>query len=308
MDLLNILNAIVGIIAGIIAIIPSTRNYFISLFKKFFRRSKDEDNNFVAARFITLFESHGVHRNQIPEFFDHGIQLVDCSSRDNLLPKLTSQILRDAADLFAIQIEWLQGASEQVYSTHNFYKQPESCIKFIKALNEKDSTKNGYLFIPNTISKRNHYDAAIVICEEIGSIGDKPINRLHIIDGWVYSYWKCRGYLTSCASLFLNSNIWLHGRSCDTKWLSDFAYGNLLPEYDFICKEFKFKTSKNWYVDEFIETPILYLKGVDPERDNFGHRAAISLWLELESKGYIPLERYSSRSQVRQNYENFSVT
>ena len=27
----------------------------------------------VAGRFIRLFESHGVHRNQIPRFFGHGL-------------------------------------------------------------------------------------------------------------------------------------------------------------------------------------------------------------------------------------------
>ena len=34
----------------------------------------------LPTRFIALFEHHGVHRNQIPRFFDHGLTVKDVSS------------------------------------------------------------------------------------------------------------------------------------------------------------------------------------------------------------------------------------
>ena len=43
----------------------------------------------IAERFIQIFEHHGIHRNQIPRVFDHGLSLHDVASTDNLLPKLS---------------------------------------------------------------------------------------------------------------------------------------------------------------------------------------------------------------------------
>lgn len=48
----------------------------------------------VAARFVRLFETHGVHRNQIPRFFDHGLTLNDLKSDDSLLPRLNKKNIR----------------------------------------------------------------------------------------------------------------------------------------------------------------------------------------------------------------------
>ena len=47
--------------------------------------SRKSGGETVSARFIRLFESHGVHRNQIPRFFDHGLTLKDVQDDNSLL-------------------------------------------------------------------------------------------------------------------------------------------------------------------------------------------------------------------------------
>jgi hypothetical protein len=42
----------------------------------------------IATRFVRLFESHGVHRNQIPSFIGHGLTLQDIQDDTSLLAKL----------------------------------------------------------------------------------------------------------------------------------------------------------------------------------------------------------------------------
>ena len=53
---------------------------FTTIYKFFWKAPADRKEKepstkigLVAPRFIALFESHGVHRNQIPDFFGHGI-------------------------------------------------------------------------------------------------------------------------------------------------------------------------------------------------------------------------------------------
>src|SRR5690606_32733164 len=74
----------------------------------------------VAGRFIRLFESHGVHRSQIPRFLGHGLTLQDVQSDDGLLSILDEAMLQAACDLFAVRREWLDGADSQVYACHDF--------------------------------------------------------------------------------------------------------------------------------------------------------------------------------------------
>lgn len=304
MDWLNNTNTIISIFAGAIAIITP----IILRFKKRKNSSTDKaPTHNIASRFVAIFEAHGVHRNQIPVFFDHGLSLFHCSTDEELIKHLTNEILEETAKLFAINIEWLQGASEDVYPIHNFYKCPRECVKFIDALRGKSNNLGGYFFSPEDEKINDGYNAAIVITEEIGKINNRAIERIHILGGWVFGYWKSRAYLTACASVALNNQVWLIGKECDNTWLTEFCAGKKIPEYDFAYGELKFNTSRTWYVDEFIETPELYIRGVRPEHDNFGIQAAISKWLELENNGFMAIDRYKNNTQIREYFENYKI-
>jgi hypothetical protein len=53
------------------------------------RHHKEESTSNIATRLVVLFESHGVHRNQIPELFGHGLDIPSCESNEKLLEKIT---------------------------------------------------------------------------------------------------------------------------------------------------------------------------------------------------------------------------
>lgn len=93
----------------------------------------------VTSRFVQLFESHGVHRNQIPRFFGHGITLHDLRNDDALLGKLDETILEAACARFAVRREWLDGADLQAHTCHDFYKEPQDFVTFVETLKKRQS-------------------------------------------------------------------------------------------------------------------------------------------------------------------------
>ena len=92
-------------------------NAFISLWSKFraWLRLRKQVDESVVARFVRLFETHGVHRNQIPRFFEHGLTLKDVQDDASLLAKLDEAMLEAACALFAVRREWLDGAEKQAH-------------------------------------------------------------------------------------------------------------------------------------------------------------------------------------------------
>ena len=96
-------------------------------FKKKYLNGNDEEQKVITitTRLIALFESHGVHRNQIPEFFGHGLDIPSCASDDKLLEKITPEIINGAVKLFGINKDWLEGSSTEIYNIPDFYKHPE---------------------------------------------------------------------------------------------------------------------------------------------------------------------------------------
>ena len=62
----------------------------------------------------------------------HHIALHDCANETELLKKLDSQCLNDAAELFGVNLEWLQGASKEVYDILRFYKDNAACEEYLR--------------------------------------------------------------------------------------------------------------------------------------------------------------------------------
>ena len=84
----------------------------------------------VVTRFARLFESHGVHRNQIPRFIGHSLTLKDVQDDASLLAKLDEPLLEAACEMFAVRREWLDGAEKQAHPDHDFYKHPEDFARY----------------------------------------------------------------------------------------------------------------------------------------------------------------------------------
>ncbi len=252
---------------------------FVSLWNKF--RKPTEDS--VATRLVSLLESHGVHRNQIPRFVGHDLTLSDVQNDETLLNKLTDEILDDVCDRFAIQREWLDGAEEQIYPIHHFYKHHEDFVSFIDKIKLSNNQLSGVLIVPQSVD--SNAQAVINLVETIDYIGDKPIDRYHLCVFDSYSYWKTRAYMTACIAIAFKKNVYINGITLPNKIISKFGTGeNLLNK----LAESKWAVDKKrWYAEDMVHEPKVYLKDVDPESDKFGFKAALGMWLDLEEQGFM---------------------
>lgn len=249
----------------------------------FSKKHLDNIAGTVATRFILLFESHGVHRNQIPRFFDHGLMLVDVENDENLLPKLTEEILSDACEMFAIRREWLDGAEPMIYQCHDFYKHSEDFKEFIEQLIARNPKGNlgGVVIAPN---KNTSDSQALLILEEtIGFVGDKEIYRQYICYAWNYQYWKCRGYLASCMGIAWKRKVYIKGRFVPNEFINEYIDAEKLMGWNgeglFAIK------GQHWYPEDMTFSPEDYLKNID--EGLHGKIMALKLWVDLYDKGLM---------------------
>ncbi|MDD5383658.1 MAG: hypothetical protein PHG89_02100 [Gallionella sp.] len=239
----------------------------------------------VSARFIRLFEAHGVHRNQIPRFFDYGLILKDVQSDESLLAKLDENMLTAACTRFAVRREWLDGAESQAHPYHDFYKYPKEFLRFLDALkvNNPEGHMEGVLIAPN----ERVWDAGalLILQETIGHIGDKPIFRHHLCNNWIFSYWKARTYLTACVAIAWKRKVYIHGISQPKNTIDQLAYGETLLGWqgegiwEFGCV--------TWHPEDMALQPDEFLNGIDPEKENFSIKSCLKLWLDLEEEGLM---------------------
>ncbi|WP_431066989.1 hypothetical protein [Methylotuvimicrobium sp.] len=245
----------------------------------------------VASRFVRLFEKHGIHRNQIPRFFGQGLSLDSVSSDEKLIAHLTHEILQAAAELFSIRLEWLEGADDQLYDTHDFYKHPEGYGEFLEKLNSKGDQR---LMVKLVLTNYGYPDenALLVIEEEIASLGDGAIVRYHLCNGWSHKYYKCRAGLAACIAMTLNQGVFIRGSwkqgpvdvFCEGKgFISDLDSLPYAYRRDWLMR--KRYAKANWHPDHWIYDPEDYLDGVD--EGDYGKRSALEIWLYYFDKGLL---------------------
>lgn len=260
-----------------------------------YRKWRNPPQESVASRFIRLFEAHGVHRNQIPRFFGHGIKLSDLQSDDSLLLKLDESMLEDACERFAVRRTWLDGADPQVYPHHDFYKYPSDFARFITKLRagNPDGELSGILVSPS--EQVPNGQAVLILQEYIGELGGKAIYRNHLFTGWVFEYWKSRAYLTTCIALAWKAGIYTHGRVAAPETISGYADGCLLLD----AEEFDRLGRSGWHPEDMALDPAVFLDELDFEKDNYGVRAGLKLWLDLQQEGLMDLGHHSSEARLK---------
>lgn len=259
----------------------------------------------LPARFIRLFESHGVHRNQIPRYFGQGLTLRDIQDEAALLAKLDETLLEAACTHFAVYREWLDGADRQVYDIHDFYQQPEDFADFIETLraDNPEGELSGVLIAPKEVDK--DAGALLVLEEAVGDINEKTINRYHFCNYSTFGYWKARAYLTACVAIACRHQIPITGIYLPSKEIAPMAKGET-PGWD---REVIFaRAARRWHPEAMALQPEAFLKRIDPEQDHFGIKAGLKLWLELESQGHMAttLENESARLRFEQALATYS--
>lgn len=254
----------------------------------------------IATRFVRLFENHGVHRNQIPRFFGHGLSVKDVQSDQSLLEKLDEPLLQEVCELFAVRREWLDGADKTIYEAHDFYKQPGAFGPFLSTLKtlNPEGGLDGILLAPT----ETNGEAILILFERVGFVGDKAIYRYHLCNNWLFEYWKARAYLTACVAIAWKNKLNVMGFYSPEENIARLSSGETF--FGDSEGDAWHWGGRRWYAEDMALHPEVFLRSVDPELNNFGTRSALELWLRLDEQGFMStgLSMYS-RDKVRQDFE-----
>ncbi|EJG0707133.1 hypothetical protein [Vibrio parahaemolyticus] len=261
---------------------------FVSLVERVikpFNKGDKTHQELLSTRLVSVFEAHGVHRNQIPNVIGHGLTLHDVSSDERLLEKLNNEILASTCNLFGINRDWLDGSSEEVYPTYNFYKYPQKFSNFLSGLVTKCGCENldGVLLTVDKVDRGT--ESVLILQETLGHINNKPYFRYYLCSGWVFSYWKSRGYIAASVAMCWKNQVYVRGLYLDASTVSRYASGESL--LNFGQDGIHFPNGVRWYAEDLAEDPEMYLKNVDPEENKNGLDAALSLWFQLNNQGFL---------------------
>lgn len=251
------------------------------------RGRKNKPAETIAVRFVRLFESHGVHRNQIPRFIGHGLTLSDVQDEAALLAKLDEPLLEAVCEKFAVRREWLDGAEKQIHPVHDFYKHPDGFATFLDDLSaaNPEGDLQGILLQPEECN--GQVEALLILQETVGLVGDKPIYRFHLCNNWSFTYWKSRAYLTACVAIAWRRGVYISGTTVAGKKINSLANGETLLGWQ--GEGAWFIGGRKWYPEDMALKPEVFLAGVDAENNNFGIQSALALWLNLAQQGLMEI-------------------
>lgn len=257
--------------------------------KDMYRRWKNPPQESVGSRFLRLFEEHGVHRNQIPRFFGHGLNVSDVQNDASLMLKLDEAILEDACQRFAVRRTWLDGVDSRAYPCHHFATHPGDFAQFIAQLraSNPEGELNALLIAPSRPAL--NAQALLVLQEYIGELGDKAVYRYHLCTDWVYEYWKSRAYLAACVAVAWKAEVYVRGLIAAPETIATYADGHTLLNEELIHK----LDRSEIYPEDMALDPVAFLYKLDFEDGNYGVREGLKLWLRLEQEGFMNLGRIS---------------
>lgn len=283
---------------------------FTSLVERIFKiREKKNKSEFkkeelISTRFINICSAHGVHRNQIPRVFNNDLSLHDVQSDQHLLKKLDEHMLVKACEIFGVNRDWLDGISTQIYPTYDFYKSPKEFEGFLNNLLKVSPNKvDGVLLSPE--KSRKQHAALLLLQETVGQVGDSQIYRYYLCNNWIFSYWKTRAYLSSCVAQCWKNKIYVIGKSVSHEFIDSIEGGNKILNLE--SSGIYGVGGSRWYAEDMSTSPEVYLDGVEPELNNFGHKSALELWLELESAGLMDssMQNHNTRSLFTSELEKY---
>ncbi len=255
----------------------------------------------LSGRFVRLFEAHGVHRNQIPRFFGHGLQLKNVQDDAALIQCLTDEHLAGACEMFGVQRQWLERGEGHAHARRQFYIQALAFGRFIDGLQAIGKAVPGAkptatLF--GVWDRQSHVEGTLMVSEPIGRLDDEVIYRYHYVDIGPLRYWKARVSTAALMAQVLSRELWLRGRNCDGKQLGLILTKDLVgvQEHGLLMTG-----SRRVELEDWLLKPDALLEGMDPERNRFGSISALELWLQLEAQGL--LNHPNGQPGVRDRFE-----
>ena len=157
----------------------------------------------VAARFLELFQAHGIAPVQIQ-------RLLPQVTLEHLAPGrldavLTNETLEQAATPFGVRREWLEGVSEPLYKPLRCYRMPR---RFFENL-------AGWRVRPQAFAVRalccgdldgtspREQPVALIVAEHVGKLGEEEVCRYRVYhDEWDWAVLACRLQLKAMARRF----------------------------------------------------------------------------------------------------------
>ena len=232
-------------------------------------RRKAVPTAIVPQRFFQLFEAHGVALTQIPRLIP-GLNLEHLSSAETLLPVLTPEHLRQAAELFGIRQAWLEGTSKIIYDCHYSYKNPWAFFEDIQplVLDPLCFPVIAFTSVSNFNWKSGRdQPVLLVVREKCTQLGEKEIYRYRIHDQFLWGYWKSRLQIKAMMRVFykkVGAPVRVH--QIDKRILSDMEEGRVFPGHYFQrsvwlrsmeLEDFSLMRSESYQAKEVEELPMV---------------------------------------------------
>jgi hypothetical protein len=156
----------------------------------------------VGTRFLDLFHAHGVAPEQIQRFLPQ--VTLEHLAPERLGAVLTNETLNQAAALFGVRREWLEGVDQQIYEPVFCYKAPGW---FFEDLTQWQIKPQAFAVralccgeLDNSSSREQ--PLALLTVETVGVIGDNEICRYRVYhDAWDWGHFPCRLQLKAIARL-----------------------------------------------------------------------------------------------------------
>lgn len=227
-----------------------------------------------AQRFVAVFESHGIHRNQIPRYLPDLLNLSDVQNDQTLSKVLSQEMIDQAADLFKVDRGWIECAKSHPYLTHNFYKRPEKFIEFLEDILTSGSDLTGVVFTSGAPGSGHHADTFILLEETFEFSPDNYLTRYYILDNWYFNYGKSRAYLVACVAAAWRKNVYIHGRRVSKDFVRKYQFGEKLLSPDLT----EYWAGVHWHPEDMALDPRRLIEGLPEQHDK---EVAMDLYLGL---------------------------
>lgn len=249
------------------------KSIFKAIKNSFKPKTDDSSVNIIPDRFFELFKAHDVEPSQIPRVFPK-LTLKDLATPESLINQLTPDLIDEAATLFNVRSEWLEGIDGAIYEFSSYYKQPKEFLDFFSKLNI--DTHYCPVRLLTCANKLDYQSASsqpvlLVVLEKISELGESHIYRFHLDSEWDWSHSPCRLQLKAITKILFKTygltvpifktnreqfelianraafpNPYVSGGLCTDPSLEDFV---LASAYSVVAKE----TEELPKVDEYIE-------------------------------------------------------
>lgn len=213
----------------------------------------DEINKTIE-NFINVYANHGVPINKISAILPSkfGLRMKDFANKEAISSIIDNGLLEWTSSFFGVNIEWLYGTSESIYSSKSSMTIQDlfKLIVNIKFVQEKRLTT--YLFKAGDLdcsSEKPQY-LALLLKYESDKVANSLICRyIPIGVEWNWGYWKSRYNIKHVIYFLEKLKITPNGYDVSPATISSLVSGSLFPEK--VLKDQKM--GYTWYPEDYID-------------------------------------------------------